>query len=153
MEIPRRAFIKASGIAALSLAAPLPSFPAADASVLPEGAAPAPVALPHFPDRLHAFVWRNWQLVPIEKMASLLSAGAADILALGQSMGLVEPGPISLDQWSRSYLTIIRRNWHLLPYSQLLQLLDWTPFTPSAANRWRYPSGYGSAFSSRSGSP
>src|SRR5579884_4445528 len=32
---------------------------------LPVGSAPAPVALPHFPDRLHAFVWRNWPLVPI----------------------------------------------------------------------------------------
>ncbi|MEI6424142.1 MAG: hypothetical protein WCP55_18140, partial [Lentisphaerota bacterium] len=27
----------------------------------------------------------------------------------------------------RGYLTIIRRNWHLLPYEQILALLDWPP--------------------------
>ncbi|MCC6142260.1 MAG: hypothetical protein IT368_00490 [Candidatus Hydrogenedentes bacterium] len=37
-----------------------------------------------------------------------------------------EPAAISEDQWKRSYITIIRRNWHLLPYEQLLQLLGWT---------------------------
>jgi hypothetical protein len=32
------------------------------ASDLPKGSSPAPLSFPHFPDRLHAFVWRNWQL-------------------------------------------------------------------------------------------
>ncbi len=31
----------------------------AGADVLPKGSAPTPVACPHFPDRLHAAVWRN----------------------------------------------------------------------------------------------
>ena len=30
---------------------------------LPVGNHPPPIATPHFPSRLHAFVWRNWQLV------------------------------------------------------------------------------------------
>ena len=34
------------------------------AAELPEGAAPAPLAQPGFPDRLHAYVWLNWQLTP-----------------------------------------------------------------------------------------
>ncbi|RRB07956.1 hypothetical protein EHT25_07765 [Larkinella rosea] len=34
--------------------------------------------------------------------------------------------PVSADQLKRSYLTLIRRNWHLLPREQLLTLLDWT---------------------------
>ncbi len=42
-------------------------------------------------------------------------------------MGLPEPPPITSDQQRRSYLTVIKRNWHLLPYEQLLALLDWTP--------------------------
>ena len=42
-------------------------------------------------------------------------------------MGLPNQKEISTDQQRRSYITIIRRNWHLLPYDQLLQLLNWTP--------------------------
>lgn len=93
---------------------------------LPAGKAPLPLPLPHFPDRLHAFVWRNWQLVPIERQARVVGARPLDILRMGRAMGLADPPPISTAQLRRSYLTIIRRNWHLLPYDQLLMLLDWT---------------------------
>ncbi|KAA0993876.1 hypothetical protein FXO21_01485 [Dyadobacter sp. UC 10] len=41
-------------------------------------------------------------------------------------MGLPAAKPVSSDQEQRSYLTVIRRNWHLLPREQLLELLDWT---------------------------
>ncbi|MGC4046666.1 MAG: hypothetical protein QM758_22975 [Armatimonas sp.] len=94
---------------------------------LPVGNAPAPVALPHFPDVLHAVIWRNWTLVPQARLAKVVGASPAQIRALGKSMGLPDPQRISTDQWRRSALTIIRRNWHLLPYEQLLALLDWTP--------------------------
>jgi hypothetical protein len=93
----------------------------------PEGNAPAPVSFPHFPDRLSAFVWRNWPLVPVQRLAEVVHADPADIIRLGNDMGLDRPPPIPESQWRRSYITIIRRNWHLLPYDQLLQLLDWTP--------------------------
>jgi hypothetical protein len=95
-------------------------------SDLPEGAAPAPVLLRHFPDRLHAFVWRNWTLVPARRMARVVGAEASDILRLGRAMGLGDQPPITRDQQARSHLTVIRRNWHLLPYGQLLELLGWT---------------------------
>lgn len=42
-------------------------------AALPTGPTPDPVAAPHFPDRVHAFVWRNWQLVPADDMARVLS--------------------------------------------------------------------------------
>ena len=42
-------------------------------------------------------------------------------------MGLPRQPRIGSDQLRRSALTIIRRNWHLLPYDQLLELLGWTP--------------------------
>lgn len=93
---------------------------------LPEGAAPAPVPFPHFPDPLHAFVWRNWPLVHAERMAGVVDARKADILRLGRAMGLDGPPRITADQQRRSYITVIKRNWHLLPYSQLLKLLGWT---------------------------
>lgn len=92
---------------------------------LPMGGSPAPVPIPHFPDRLHAFVWRNWQLVSAQRMARTVGAKPDDIVRLGKSMGLTGPPAITKDQLRRSYITIIRRNWHLLPYDQLLTLLDW----------------------------
>lgn len=94
---------------------------------LPSGAAPEPVPFPHFPDRLHAFVWRNWSLVPLERMARVVGAVPEALLALARAMGLPGPPEITPDQQKRSCLTVIRRNWHLLPYEQLLDLLDWTP--------------------------
>ena len=93
---------------------------------LPKGKAPKPVSLPHFPSRLHAFVWRNWPLVTPQRMARVIGAKTTDIVRLGRAMGLGKPPRITLDQQARSYLTVIRRNWHLLPYEQLVDLLDWT---------------------------
>lgn len=94
---------------------------------LPRGAAPAPLTLEHFPDRLHAFVWRNWALVPIQRLARVVGARREEIVRVGRSLGLGKPPRISREQQARSYLSVIRRNWHLLPYEQLLELLDWTP--------------------------
>jgi hypothetical protein len=42
-------------------------------------------------------------------------------------MGLAKPPRITTNQRRRSFITVIKRNWHLLPYEQLLELLDWTP--------------------------
>jgi hypothetical protein len=94
---------------------------------LPVGPAPAPLAIPHFPDRLRAFVWRNWSLIPAARMAEVVGARTKDVLWLGESMGLPNPPRITEERMQRSYLTVIRRNWHLLPYDQLLKLLGWTP--------------------------
>lgn len=132
----RRSFLQTTALATGGLAVgcattgrtePAPAFTAADLAKLPTGNAPAPVALPHFPSRLHAFVWRNWQLVPPERLASVVGATPADIARLGAAMGLGTPPRITADQIRRSYITVIRRNWHLLPYEQLLALLGWTP--------------------------
>lgn len=93
---------------------------------LPMGTAPEPVAVPHFPDKVHAFVFRNWSLVPLDRMAETIGAKAEEIQEMGHRIGLADPGPIPESQWRRSYVTLIRRNWHLLPYEQLLTLLDWS---------------------------
>lgn len=94
-------------------------------AVLPSEEGTAALELAHFPDRIHAFVWRNWNLVPTERMAATIRAEEEQILETGRSMGLSDPPAISTDQWARSYITIIRANWHLLPFEQLLMLLDW----------------------------
>ncbi|MHC4518601.1 MAG: hypothetical protein ACYTAS_08440 [Planctomycetota bacterium] len=95
------------------------------AEVLPTGSAPAALVFEHFPDRLHAFVWRNWELVSLERMGKVLQTSPQKVSEIGRSMGLpahVTP-PAAYQQ--RGYISIIRRNWHLLPYEQLLTLLDW----------------------------
>jgi hypothetical protein len=94
---------------------------------LPVGNAPEPVALPHFPDRYHAYVWRNWSVVPLKRIAEAIGARPEEILATGRAMGLSDPPRLSDDFQRRSALTVIRRNWHLIPYDQLLKLLGWTP--------------------------
>ena len=94
---------------------------------LPVGSAPEPLAFPHFPSRLHAVVWRNWQLVAPAKLAEVVGATKEQITRLAESMGLPPAGHVPPDLIRRAYITIIRRNWHLLPYEQLLTLLDMTP--------------------------
>lgn len=95
-------------------------------ATLPEGSAPPALEVLHFPSRLHTYVWRNWSLVPIDRMAAAIDAKPEELLGIAHSMGLKEAPTISEDQIRRSYITVIRRNWHLLPYPQLLKLLDWT---------------------------
>ena len=93
---------------------------------LPEGSAPVPEAVPHFPDRLHTFVWRNWNLVTLEKMAQVLKTSPSSVKKLARSMGLPA---YTVPRWSidQIYITVIRRNWHLLPYEQIMELVEMTP--------------------------
>ena len=78
----------------------------------------------YFPHRQYAFVWRNWTVVPKDKIAQILSTSVENVEALATSMGL--PAEQSVEpEWAttRGYITVLRRNWHLLPYEQLTQLL------------------------------
>lgn len=94
---------------------------------LPVGRSPQPVPVVHFPDALHAVVWRNWDVVPLENLAEVLRASPAAIRELAASMGLRDQRVISPVEVRRNYMTILHRNWHLLPYGQLGALLGWTP--------------------------
>ena len=100
---------------------------AATDAPLPSGPNPPALAAPHFPDRLHAFVWRNWELVPAAKLAEVVGTSPDRIEAAAASMGLPPSPGLDAEARSRVYITILRRNWHLLPYEQLLTLLDMTP--------------------------
>ena len=100
-------------------------FSMLSAVTLPEGAAPEALNFSHFPDRLHAFVWRNWRLAPLDRMAEVVGATEADVRTVGKAMGLPDPPEITGTQLQRTYITLIRANWHLLNYEQLLQLLGW----------------------------
>lgn len=95
---------------------------------LPVGDTPEALEFSHFPTRLQAVVWRNWGLIPVPKLADVLDASIQQVIELAQDMGLPDMADADFQLWhERGYLTIIRRNWHLLPYEQLLELLEWTP--------------------------
>jgi len=82
---------------------------------------------PHFPTRMQAVVWRNWNLVPVARIAGVLGATEAQISEVASDLGLVASSVNTEQKWlERGYITIIRVNWHLLSFEQLLQLLEWT---------------------------
>ncbi len=99
----------------------------AEDAVLPQGDAPPALASAHFPDRVHEFVWRNWNAVEPAKLAKILGTSVDNVDALATSLGLPLPATIPPEMATRGYITLIRRNWHLLPYEQLLELLEMTP--------------------------
>ena len=81
------------------------------------------VKLTHFPTRHQAFIFRAYEYVPVEKIAKILKTTVTNVRQAAHDMGLpdYDPGQTWL---KRGYITIIRRMWHILPYSQLLELLD-----------------------------
>ncbi len=99
----------------------------ASETVLPHGSAPAPIIARHFPDRVHEFVWRNWNAVEPAKLAKLLGTSVENVNTAAESMGLPPAAEVPPEMKTRGYITLIRRNWHLLPYEQLLELVEMTP--------------------------
>ena len=76
-----------------------------------------------FPDRMSAYVWRNWGLVDKTTLAKTVNASVGDITTIATEMGL-EAEPTILPEWkTKGYITIIRRNWQLLDYDQLMMLI------------------------------
>ena len=108
------ALVACAGIAGTDAAEPLP------------GEQSKRLAIPcaPFPDRMSAYVWRNWFLVPKGRLARSVGASEADLTRLAREMGLPE-NPQVLPEWRRKgYITVLRRNWHLLDYDQLLTVVD-----------------------------
>jgi hypothetical protein len=78
----------------------------------------------YFPHRQYTFVWRNWSVVDKVKLAEVMGTSVEKVEDIACSMGLPRTQTIE-KEWAtpRGYITVVRRNWHLLPYDQLLQLL------------------------------
>lgn len=90
-----------------------------------DGTKPALAPTP-FPDRMSAYVWRNWGLVEKRLLAEVVGATATDLTDVAVQMGL-QANPVVLPEWkTKGYITVLRRNWHLLPYGQLTKLLGKT---------------------------
>ena len=80
--------------------------------------------LPVFtPTKWQTVLLRNYGLIEPKKLAEVLKTDETTIEREAKRLGLEK---IAYDErWLRcGYITIVRNNWHLLPYSQLMQLLD-----------------------------
>ncbi len=97
-----------------------------DLSPLPTGEEKAAEPIPHFPNRIAAFVWRNWNLATLEAMARTLETSPEKVAQIAELLGLP---PYKEPTWEpdRVYITLTRRNWSILPYEQMLTLLDLEP--------------------------
>ena len=91
---------------------------------LPVGTHPTALEFNYFPNRIYALVWRNWNLVEPARIAQTIGSSVNDINEIAASMGLPPAKHVSPDLKKQIYITILRRNWHLLNYDQLLTLLN-----------------------------
>ena len=83
------------------------------------------IDFPHFPTKHQAFIFRACEYIPAEKIARILGTSEENVLRAAEELGLPDYAPS--ERWlERGYITIIRQMWHILPYSQLLDLLEMT---------------------------
>ncbi|MBE6375596.1 MAG: hypothetical protein E7050_03930 [Lentisphaerae bacterium] len=85
------------------------------------------VEVPHFPAPFQTVIWRNWGIVPRENIAAALKCDLKTLDHHAGLLGLVPDDRNTGKFLKRGYLTVIRQNWHLLDYPELLKLLNWTP--------------------------
>lgn len=78
----------------------------------------------HFPSHMHAVIFRLWETVACDRIAKVLKTQPDKVEAVAFDMGLKKQP--YLDEWlQKGYITILKSVWHLLPYDQILELLDW----------------------------
>lgn len=80
--------------------------------------------LPYFtPAKWQTLLLRNFGLVPASRLAAALATDEETVLREAARLGIDR---ISYDpNWDKyGYINIIKNNWHLVPYSQLLTLLN-----------------------------
>lgn len=76
-----------------------------------------------FPSKWQTVIFRNYGLVSIHNIATVLNCDEETIQVEAARLGLADV--VYNGEWERKgYITIIRNNWYLLPYAQILQLLN-----------------------------
>ena len=80
--------------------------------------------LPCFtPQKWQTLLLRNYGLVENARLAAVLGTDEATLLREAKRLGI--EGILYDARWKKlGYINIIKNNWHLVPYSQLLELLD-----------------------------
>ena len=58
---------------------------------LPVGTQPEPLEFPHFPTLHQAIIWRNWELVSVNRLAQVLKTSEKNVMKSAQDMGLRIP--------------------------------------------------------------
>ena len=81
------------------------------------------IELKHFPTRHQAFIFRAYEYFSASKIAEILRTDEENVKKAAYDMGLPEYERREL-WFKRGYITVIRRMWHILPYDQLLELLE-----------------------------
>ncbi len=79
----------------------------------------------NLPTRWQTVIFRNYRMVPAERIAMVLECTVEDVEREAARLGLRtgEADPI----WEkRGHITVIRNNWYLLPYDQLMTLIGYT---------------------------
>ena len=80
----------------------------------------------HFPVPYQCVIFRNWGLVPEERIAKVLKTDAATVRQSAVALGLEAYPQVHGDWMTKGYITVIHYNWHLLNYEDLCTLLDWS---------------------------
>lgn len=93
-------------------------------SILPEVSDVKAIKYNYFPTPWQAVVWRNWGYVPVERIAEALDTSCEQIREAAEDLGLNPNEPVAEAWLKRGFLTIIRNNWHLCTYEQILTLLN-----------------------------
>ena len=75
------------------------------------------------PQKWQTIILRNYGLVDNKTMASVLRTDEQTVFNEAVRLGLA---PIKYNpKWKKQgYINIIKNNWHILPYHQLMELLD-----------------------------
>ena len=77
-----------------------------------------------FPSTFQAVIWRNWGIVPVKNIAAALKCTENQVKQSAFELGL-NPSITVNPLWkTRGYLTVIRNNWHIASYEQILALLE-----------------------------
>ncbi|MEO5803267.1 MAG: hypothetical protein ABIR24_07030 [Verrucomicrobiota bacterium] len=83
--------------------------------------------LDYFPSRFHAAIFRNWDIVPHERLAKVLGVDASIIEKAGKELGLPKTKSLTPEEIHRNIEIVLRRNWPLFPRHQIEGLLNFSP--------------------------
>ena len=83
--------------------------------------------LDYFPSRLHAAIFRNWDIVPHERLAKVLGTKVSVIEKAGKELGLPKTKSLTTEEITRNIEIVLRRNWPLFPRNQIEELLSISP--------------------------
>ena len=95
-------------------------------SVLPEVSEKETIIYDYFPTTWQAVIWRNWGYIPAIRIAKALGTTEEVIRNEAERLGLYGDQVAEKEWQTRGYLTIIRNNWLLCTYEQIMELLDIT---------------------------